>query len=171
MRIESVFGIIWSEDKKGILLIKRRDVPLWVFPGGGVEKGETPSDATIREIREETGLHVIIDRKVATYLPSKPFIKPTELYVCSVAGGTLHVSEEVQDVGFFPLEEIAHMAIPPPFQEFIADALQNLPPIERRISTFTPFYIAKLAFTHPILCFRFFLSYIGLPINSAPKRT
>lgn len=39
-----------------ILLCKRTDNGLWGLPGGGIEDGEEPLDAAIRELREETGL-------------------------------------------------------------------------------------------------------------------
>jgi len=165
-RIESIFGIIFTDDKKQVLLIKRRDVPLWVFPGGGVENNETPEEATIREIQEETGLNVTIDRKVATYLPSKPFIKRTNLYACKIKSGSLKTSDEVQDVQFFPLSDFSKKIMPPPFHEFLADALKNTSPIERQITSLTPFFIAKILITHPILSARFILSRVGLHINS-----
>lgn len=34
----------------------------WSLPGGGVHGGETPSDAMLREVFEETGQEVVIDR-------------------------------------------------------------------------------------------------------------
>jgi len=41
---------------QGRLLLLKRGNDLWEFPGGGVEWGENPADAAIRETKEETGL-------------------------------------------------------------------------------------------------------------------
>ncbi len=39
-----------------VLMFKRNDWQCWEFPGGGVEFGEHPKEAAIRELYEETAL-------------------------------------------------------------------------------------------------------------------
>jgi len=59
-------GIILIEDDK-VALIERHRAKLdyYVFPGGGVDEGETPEQGAIRETLEELGVDVEIKRKVA----------------------------------------------------------------------------------------------------------
>jgi len=59
-------GIILIEDDK-VALIERHRAKLdyYVFPGGGVDEGETPEQGAIRETLEELGDDVEIKRKVA----------------------------------------------------------------------------------------------------------
>ena len=48
---------------QGVLAVRRRDKePLWTFPSGEIEPGETASDAGVRETKEETGLDVVAGR-------------------------------------------------------------------------------------------------------------
>ena len=47
----------------GVLAVRRTDKkPLWTFPSGEIEPGETASDAAVRETKEETGLEVVAGR-------------------------------------------------------------------------------------------------------------
>src|SRR5882672_2254732 len=89
---ESVAGIVFSLDRSQVLLILRRDVPVWVLPGGGIDAGESPEDASIREILEETGLSVKVDRLVGHYTPVNRLTKRTNLYECSAVSGNLRGS-------------------------------------------------------------------------------
>ena len=51
-----------------ILLIKRKNPPFgWALPGGFVDYGESPEDAVIREVKEETNLKFNIIRQLKTY--------------------------------------------------------------------------------------------------------
>lgn len=61
-----------------LLLIKNQNGGHWSFPKGHVEAGETEEETALREIREETGIEVILDtsfRHVITYTPKKETTK------------------------------------------------------------------------------------------------
>ncbi|NBO24836.1 MAG: NUDIX hydrolase, partial [Chlamydiae bacterium] len=53
---QAVAIFLLSPCKEKVLLIKRRDVPVFALPGGGVESNESAEEAAIREMGEETGL-------------------------------------------------------------------------------------------------------------------
>lgn len=52
---ECVTGIILSKNGDKVLVLRRKKDGMHVFPGGGVEEGESPAAAMMREVREETG--------------------------------------------------------------------------------------------------------------------
>ena len=56
----SVYGIIVHEDR--IALVSNRSSGKYFLPGGGVEIDETLRDALRREVKEETGLEIEIER-------------------------------------------------------------------------------------------------------------
>ena len=53
-----IAGRVIVPDDTGKILLVEQVVDFWIIPGGGVEEGETPSQAAIREVCEETGLGV-----------------------------------------------------------------------------------------------------------------
>ena len=73
--------------KQGVLLCKRRDVPLWDLPGGRMEAKETPEQCALREVKEETGFEASILYKLGEY--QRPRMKDVQhLFVGEVIGGT-----------------------------------------------------------------------------------
>ena len=67
-----------------LLLIKHANGGHWSFPKGHVEPGETEVETALREIKEETGIDVIIDpsfREVISYSPKKDTQKDVIYFV------------------------------------------------------------------------------------------
>lgn len=54
--------VIIEDDKVALIERMKNGDHYYVFPGGGIEKGETPEQAAIREAFEELGVTVKIDR-------------------------------------------------------------------------------------------------------------
>jgi 8-oxo-dGTP pyrophosphatase MutT (NUDIX family) len=66
LMMPAVAAIIFN-DRGEVLLQLRSDNRLWALPGGAIELGEEPAEAVIREVWEETGLHVLPERISGVY--------------------------------------------------------------------------------------------------------
>lgn len=161
----SVAGIVLSPKKDSVLLVQRRDVPVWVLPGGGKEADETPEQAVLREVLEETGLTVSIVRKVAEYRPANNLTKLTYLFECLPSEGMLTTGAETFDVKFFPVKDL-----PKRFfflhDEWLQDCLKNESTvIHKELSQINYWIFAKYFLLHPFLVARYVFSRLGFPIN------
>jgi ADP-ribose pyrophosphatase YjhB (NUDIX family) len=98
-----------------ILLIKRNTIPFkgyWGLPGGRMDPGETIEQTVVREVKEETGLDVEIDRKIGEYVEKgiKDDVDyeyyPTCFLVKRVGGEIKRQESEIQDIQLFSLKEL-----------------------------------------------------------------
>ena len=116
-----VYALIFDDER--VLLAHRRDIDWWNLPGGGMEIGETVEETICREVREETGLEVQVERLVGVY--SKPQKQEVVLtFRCKVIGGGLQATEESRACGYFSPAALPSNTLPK-HRERINDALLN----------------------------------------------
>lgn len=154
-------GILFSKDRKEILLVQRKDVPVWVLPGGGIDDGESPEEAAVREFWEETGVRVKIVKKIAEYTPINKLSSPAHLFECQKIDGTIRTSCETRAIGFFPLDMlpddlfIVH-------RDWIEDALQNNSDVlKKTIERVTYKELLKYFIKHPLRVIRYLMTRLG----------
>jgi ADP-ribose pyrophosphatase YjhB (NUDIX family) len=92
-----------------VLLVQREDFEVWGLPGGEIEPGETPAQAAVREVYEETGLNVRLTRLIGLY--TKPqwtaANTSTAVFAAEVIGGELLTdTAETLNCGFFAKDQL-----------------------------------------------------------------
>ena len=115
------------------LLIGRYDLKdasgkrvLWSLPKGHIEEGETPEEAAIREVAEETGINSSITKSLGVIdfwfmAGGKRIHKTVHHFMFTEIGGTLLAQEsEVDEVSWFPLSEIVERLAYPDEKKLIA---------------------------------------------------
>ena len=123
----TVDAIIKTNDDK-IVLVKRKNPPYkgwWALPGGIVEYGETVEEAVKREVKEETGLEVEIEKLVNVYSdpnrdPRGHFI--SICFLCRRIGGTLEAATDAAEVSVFPLKEVRNLKLAFDHKKMLKDA-------------------------------------------------
>lgn len=98
------FAIIVNEDTH-VLLCHRNDYDLWNLPGGKVEIWESPWEAVIREVKEETGLDVEISQFLWLYYkPEKDDL--VFQFVCKIVWWEIRLNEEANQILYFNKDEL-----------------------------------------------------------------
>ena len=125
-------AVIRSE--RGVLLSVRSDLRGWELPGGNARAGESDRDALQREVWEETGLEVAIERRVGDYVRTGFGPYTARIFACRPVGpeGALRPSPETPVVRWFAPEAVPDTLFPW-YRGPLADALADHPePVLRR---------------------------------------
>lgn len=110
-----VRGFVLNE-KDEILMAKESIDDKWTIPGGWADIGDTPSEAVLKEIKEETGLDAEVQRLLAIYdkrchpHPPQPFYIYKLMFLCKITGGDLQHGFDMKGAGFFPLDQLPELS-------------------------------------------------------------
>jgi 8-oxo-dGTP diphosphatase len=114
-----------------VLLSVREDLRGWELPGGNPTPGERDEVALRREVREETGLDVEVERRVGDYVRTGFLPHVARVFLCRVEGGVLRPSHETPRVAWFEIDALPETLFPW-YRTPLRDALAELPePVER----------------------------------------
>ena len=116
-KIQPGTAAIIFNDSGEVLLQKRSDNGYWGLPGGVIDIGEPVTQSVIREVLEETGLHVTVKRltgiysdptyyTIASYPDGEIVHSVTNVFECEPHSGRLAVSDESTDIGYFPTDAL-----------------------------------------------------------------
>ena len=128
-------AVIFDKDREKILLTRREDNNQWCLPSGGMEPGESASEACIREVEEETGLQVAIKRLIGVYTTPHELVvyqdgnKIQLVALCfeaEIVGGELRLSCETTEYGYFSYPEVQALDLLLNHAQRITDAYSGI---------------------------------------------
>ena len=114
----AAYAVILDEDRILLAHWNSPTRPAWTMPGGGLDPGEDPMDAAVREVLEETGFHVELDGILGTdsqVIAAKdrlhgegPIQALRIVYRAHVVGGELRNEEDgsTDEAAWFPVSEV-----------------------------------------------------------------
>jgi ADP-ribose pyrophosphatase YjhB (NUDIX family) len=114
-----VGGVVWKGDE--VLLIQRGKDPgkgRWSLPGGHQEWGETVADAVIREIREETGVEVmvgalidVVDALISGDAGTLAYHFTLLNYRCDWVSGDVVAGDDAADAKWFNPKDLTRLGL------------------------------------------------------------
>ena len=111
-----------------ILLVKEPDDGGWSLPGGWADIGETPAEAAVREVREESGYRVRAVRLLSAYDRDRqghtplPYHVYKLVFLCEVMDRTPARAVDADGVGFFGEHELPELSL----SRVIPDQIERL---------------------------------------------
>ncbi len=87
-----------------IILVRRKFPPFsndWCLPGGFIEAHESPEESALREVEEETGLKIELERIINAYAPGKGINVIIIFYLSKAASGHLIAGDDASEVASF----------------------------------------------------------------------
>lgn len=99
-------GAVVGNDRGEILLVRRADSGIWLYPTGWADVGYSPAEVAVKEVGEETGIECVPEQLLAVIdgqrMGFSRFAMYMLLFHCTATGGELQPHPlETSDVGWF----------------------------------------------------------------------
>lgn len=106
-------GVVVEKDGGIVLGLRNHDPKqgCWSFPSGFVDAGEVVEEAATREVEEETGLHISIDKLLGVYSTAGERVVFIA-FAGSAVGGKMVAGDECTEVRVFPPDQLPELAFP-----------------------------------------------------------
>jgi ADP-ribose pyrophosphatase YjhB (NUDIX family) len=111
-----VRAAVFNQENK-ILLVREREDACWTLPGGWADIGNSPSENVIREVMEESGYEVAVQKLAAVYDRARHGHPPIAFYtyklffICRLTGGIAVSGTETDSVEFFAEHELPQLSL------------------------------------------------------------
>ncbi|MCX7988856.1 MAG: NUDIX hydrolase [Thermodesulfovibrio sp.] len=132
-RAFSAGGVVYKfeEGKLKILLIATKSGKVWSLPKGIIEKEESPKEAALREIKEETGVDgEIIDEvgEVSYWFiyENEKYFKKVKYFLVKYKGGEINPDWEVDTAQWFSPQESLEKLTYKSDREILKKALEKI---------------------------------------------
>jgi len=109
-------AVVFNEQEE-ILLVREKSDGAWALPGGWSDVGYTPSEVAVKEVKEETGLDVKVERLLAVMdmrehdHPVIPYYVYKFFISCRPVGGEFTEVFDILDKGFFALDGLPPLSL------------------------------------------------------------
>ena len=81
----------------------------WGIPAGGLEYGEQPENAVVREFFEETGIQIKVEKLLLAESSKEDQRNISLIFLCTIVNGTFRESFEISEMKYFDVNDLPQM--------------------------------------------------------------
>ncbi|MEV4318354.1 NUDIX hydrolase [Actinocrispum sp. NPDC049592] len=119
-RIAAAGAVVWRAGALAVVHRPRYDD--WSLPKGKLDRGETIAQAAVREVAEETGLRVVLGRRLNTVRYSVGDVeKQVDYFAARATGGAFRPNDEVDELRWLTVDEASEMLSHPQDRAVLAE--------------------------------------------------